>query len=203
MYISKVIELISEYQYQLVDSEIVLTEQAVETYFMRLILIGLRLKGVSYKQAQEIIMNKFVKTDTALDVALNLIDNRKAPIVLEKESIKTISSLFMKFSRPYRNKLEHSGVGGITDTEIIRTCININTAFIREMDYQITSEMGHSAFVEPKEWGARRSGRIFTDTEIDNLKLGGKACRPIKKEEASRKLNEFLSGLDHRLGPRE
>lgn len=199
MYLREVQELISNYQYQFVDSEIVLTEQAVEAYFMRLILIGLRLKGVSYKQAQEIIMNNYVKTETALSVALNLINKDNAQAVLEKESIKTISTLFMKFSRPYRNKLEHSGVGGITDTEIIRTCININTAFIREMEYQITNEMGHSAFAEPKEWGARRSERILTDAEIDNLKLGGRASRPIKKEEASRKYKEFLSALDHRL----
>lgn len=199
MYISTVMELISDYDFKFIDSEIALTEQAVETYFRRLVFIGLRLKGVSYKQAQSVIMNKFIRTDTALKTALRLINKEKAPNVLEKESIKAISGLFMKYSRPYRNMIEHSGVGGITDTQIIRICIDINIFFIKEMEHQIVKELGHSAFVEPKEWGAKRSEKVFSDIEIDNLNLGNKTSRPIKREEANRRLNDFLIGLDHTL----
>ena len=194
MYISKVKELAYDYKYCYKDDEIILTEQAVESFIMRLILIGLRLKGMTYKQSQQVVVSTYIRTKDALPTALRLLDKDKANEILKHNTIKELSDLFFSFSVVYRNKLSHGAIGGISDKRVIEVCIQINTNLIRETEAIIKSVMGHSAFDSPSTWGAGKSSRRFSDAEIDGLRIGGNTTKPIGVDVAIKRLDNLFAG---------
>ena len=124
MYLKTIKELAYKRYTEYSDSDIKESECAVEAYFNRLILIGLRLEGVKYEQCQEIIKNTFIH---------------------EKESLK--------------------------------------------------KHLNHSAFDQPKEWGAKNSQRDFSEEEVAKFKLGKKTAPPIKYEEAKQKFDSIIWGI--------
>ena len=86
-----------------------------EGYLRRLLLIGLRLNAVQYKQAQKIIEFTFLNTPALIEKLFDLISHQT--FIFKEAKTKypdfAISAgLFLKFTSPYRNWLVH----GVYDT---------------------------------------------------------------------------------------
>jgi len=160
------------------------THRAVEGFLARIIFIGLRMKGIKYDQSQKIVRYTFLKVRDSLKKGIELLDGKKSFLIKESKPIDECYDLFLKFSVPYRNKIEHAVIPDIKDEKILKLCININLKFLRSLEQFLQSNFNNSVFDEPKKWGAKRSSRDFTDDEIKIMKLGIKTQEPIKYQEA-------------------
>lgn len=193
MYLKTIKEIAYKRYAKYSDNDIKETECAVEAYFNRLILIGLRLKGVKYEQCQEIIKNTFIHEKDSLKNGLKLICKEQLKDIYSSK-IEKLKELFESFSVVYRNKLVHGAISGVHDKKIAELCVKINKALIQELEKSLNKHLNHSAFDQPKKWGAKNSQRDFTDDEISEFKLGGKTAAPIKYEEAKKEFDFITRG---------
>ena len=194
MYLKTIKELAYKRYTEYSDSDIKESECAVEAYFNRLIFIGLRLQGVKYKQCQEIIKNTFIHEKESLKNGLKLICAEKHE-ALYSTKIDELKDLFEMFSVVYRNKLVHGAISGVHDKKIAELCVKINKVLIQELEKSLKKQLNHSAFDQPKKWGAKTSQRDFTEDEIKRFKLGKEAKNPIKYEEAKQKFDSIMRGI--------
>jgi len=168
-----------------------------EGYLRRLLLIGLRLNSVQYKQAQKIIELTFMNISALLEKVFILISPHK--FTLKDARIKyphfaTSIDLFLKFTSPYRNMLIHGVMDIVPDLELLEYLCRADRQFLIEFEKLLKSEFGRSAFDEPRQWGAQ-IGKLEEDLPavIKRLKLGKVlAGKPMPFNEAKSRLEELL-----------
>ncbi|ADY14188.1 hypothetical protein [Sphaerochaeta globosa] len=165
---------------------------ACEAYFSRLMFIGLRMNGVSYKQAMEATKESFLHIHDTLEKALVLINKEKGPMVFKEENLKTGLQLFVDCSAGYRNKLQHGAIEEINDLNVLKLIIDINLSLIREIEFYLMKYFNQSAFDSPGKWGAKR---IITIQEIDDIRKKFK-LKPGSKIMSFEKSNELFSKIN-------
>lgn len=169
-----------------------------ESYFKRIVFIGLRLKGVQYNQAERIIRTTFMPVRDILRKGLELLDKNKSEQIIEKAAVQNSFNLFLKFSVPYRNLVSHGVLTEIDDQKTLRLLIELNIKMIKEIEHEVGKTFNRSILDEPKKWGARKSNKIFAEDEIRALKLGHDAREPIAIAEA-KKLYEDIYWLHRKI----
>ena len=168
-----------------------------EGYLRRLLLIGLRLNAVQYKQAQKIIELTFMNIHALLEKIFILLSHHK--FTFEEARTKypdfaTLIDLFLKFTSPYRNWLVHGVIDTIRDPELLECMCRADRQVLIEFEKVLKSEFGRSAFDEPRQWGAQ-VGKPEEDLPavIKRLRLGAVlAGKPMPFNEAKSQLEELL-----------
>jgi len=165
--------------------------RACESYFNRIVFIGLRLKGIQYSQAEKIIRTTFMPIRDSLRKGLSLIDEQKGKKIIQQEAVQNSFNLFLGFSAPYRNLVSHGVLTEISDQRTLELLIELNIKMLKEIEHEIGKTFNLSILDEPQKWGARKSKKVFTENEINELKLGHDAREPISIGEAERLYKEI------------
>ena len=147
-----------------------------EGYLRRLLLIGLRLNAVQYKQAQKIIELTFLNNNALLEKVFILLSRKKFTLKeakLKYPDFATSIDLFLKFTSPYRNWLVHGVIDTIHDLELLECLCRADRQFLIEFEKLLKSEFDRSALDAPGHWGALK-GKKEEDLQavIKRLKLG-------------------------------
>ncbi len=192
MYIKDIQEIVtSPLGAEIKTEEFIKTHRAVEGYLKRLLLIGLRLKGMKYKQAQKTISNTFLKNVDLSHKCVQLIDSAKSKTFWTAHAdLKILRNLFLEFSSIYRNKVEHAVIAEIRDEQLLKLLMYVNISFLSAFEKVLKAEFDKSAFSPPTEWGARRSTKTFSETEIAQLRLGSQTRPPKNPDEVINQLNQ-------------
>ena len=162
-----------------------------ESYFNRILFIGLRLKGIKYSQAEGILRTTFIPIRDSLGKGLQLIDDKKSEQILKQKAVQDAYRLFLSFSSPYRNLVSHGVFTEINDKRTLELLVKTNVKLLKELEHELGRVFNHSAFDKPKDWGAKKSNRVYTENEIRELKLGYDAKEPISTNEAEKRYNNI------------
>ncbi len=157
-----------------------------ESYFNRIVFIGLRLKGVQYGQAVKIIRTTYMPVKVSLRKGLDLIDTKKSEGIVQKEAVRDSFNLFIGFSVPHRNLVSHGVLTEINERKTLGLLIELNIKMLKEIEFEIGRTFNHSVLDPPKKWGAGKSNKVFTENEIKGLELGHDAREPISTGEAEK-----------------
>ena len=168
-----------------------------EGYLRRLLLIGLRLNAVQYKQAQKIIELSFLNIHALLEKAIILISHHKINFkgaLAKYPDFATSINLFLNFTSPYRNWLVHGVMDNIGNLELLEYLCRADRQFLIEFEKLLKFEFGRSAFDEPRQWGAQiGKPEENLPTVIKRLKLGKiLAGTPMPFNEAKARLEQLL-----------
>ncbi len=134
----------------------------VEGYLRRLLLIGLRLHEVQYRQAQKIIEFSFLNSFALVEKSFLLLSYHTFTLNQAKKKFPkfaTSTDLFFKFTSPYRNWLVHGVYDTIHDSELLECLCLADRQFIIEFEKVLKDQFNRSAFDKPGDWGARRGKR--------------------------------------------
>lgn len=142
-------------------SEILFIElhRYVEGYLRRLLLIGLRLHEVQYKQAQKIIELTFLNKRALIEKSFTLISYGTFALKQAKKEYPRFAisaDLFFNFTSPYRNWLVHGVHDNIHDPELLECLCRSDRQFIIEFEKILRDQFHRSAFDKPGDWGAQK-----------------------------------------------
>lgn len=158
----------------------------VEAYIKRLMLIGLRLKGVQYDDSVTIVQSVFIPIAKLIDKTLFLIDPSTASehsIIAGLKNKHTnffaLKGLVTDFTSIYRNRLAHGTIENLPDQDLIDCLCHTNKSFFRSFEHLLKTEFGHSAFDKPGDWGAKAGHAASIQTTISKFKLGREAKKPM------------------------
>jgi hypothetical protein len=127
----------------------------VEAVLKRLMLIGLRLKGLQYAQAETIIKTCRTGIKDCLSTVFNLCG-------LDYKALKqygryaVLEDLFLNYSVPCRNLRVHGVSAEYTGPEMLGLLIGIDKAFVEEIQAFLKENGRPSLFDPPGKWGAVR-----------------------------------------------
>lgn len=157
--------------------------RGVEAYLRRLLFIGLRLNGVQYKTASEVVCMSYSNNRDLIKNTIKLISlNTIALEDLEEQNsdFKALLQLFFEFTSVYRNRVFHGVEGEIYDSLTLQYCYLIDKSLIVEFELSLQYFGFKSAFETPKAWGASRSVNPEKfDQVINRLKLGKLSKNPM------------------------
>ena len=107
----------------------------VEGYLRRLLLIGLRLHTVQYKQAQKIIEFTVLSKPALIEKSFALLSHHKFTFQQARKKYPSFAisiDLFFKFTSPYRNWLVHGVYDTIHDPELLECLCRADRQFMIE-----------------------------------------------------------------------
>jgi len=158
----------------------------LEAYIKRVLLISLRINGVKYEESTNIVEKTYVNTAALIDKVFFLLDQtgRKQQDVISdlKNTYKdffVLCELVIKFSAKYRNKLAHGSINELRNPELLNILHHVNTSFFIEFENILKQEYGHSAFEEPRAWGAKRGVNEDISKSAKRLELGKILDEPL------------------------
>ena len=172
---------LTEFQEILKDTT-VSTEQflrvhcCIEELFRRLLLIGLRLKGVQFKESAAISViyysNKRIET---MEMILKYcgIDYKE---MRKFRNFEILQTLYLQFTSRHRNRLMHGEALTYSDKELLELLISVDKSFIGEIQAYLTSISKPSIFDTPAKWGAKKG--IKADIKKVYRDLFGKDMKP-------------------------
>jgi hypothetical protein len=150
--------------------------KGVEGYIRRLLFIGLRLNGVKYETASEVINMSYLNNRELLKKTVELVTrntNTLTGFENHNSDFKEIINLFFDFTSIYRNRVIHGVYENINDQTILKHCYYIDKYLIEEFEYTLNSLGYNSAFDQPNAWGAiRATGTETFNQVITRLRLG-------------------------------
>lgn len=168
----------------------------IEGYIKRVYLIGLRLKGVQYKNSVKIIEGTYIPTASLIDKVLFLLNENDGKQQQYISSLKIshpeffqMNDLVSKFTAPYRNRLAHGTIEELKDQELVNWLCHINRSFFKLFEILLIKEFGHSAFDEPRKWGAKRGVPEKIEDTVNNLKLGNIVTEPMSLASVQKSLH--------------
>ena len=136
------------------DSHFLKVHYYSEGYLKRLLFIGLRLNGVQYKTAQQIIVKYHEPLGNMIEQAWNQVG--LSCVTIRKDNrYKMIEDYFLHFSAKFRNYRVHGIYDKLNDDELLRILIAIDRNYIYTCEAIIERNGKPSAFSTPGSWGAR------------------------------------------------
>ena len=183
---------------KLTEKDFLQSHRFVEGYSKRLLLIGLRLRGVRYRVATRATEAAKIFTDSTFKKAFELITDSKDSfqnIIEQNVSLKALWKLFREFARPHRNSIIHGSRDSYSDQSMLKYLVFVDKAFIWELDKAIQCKYGNSAFDKPTQWlkpelltwlsneSKRSQGlRLSFSEVIRHFSLGGQpALEPMRQ----------------------
>ena len=151
----------------------------VEGYLKRVIIIGLRLKGVQYKNAEFIVKRIQIDISTTIEKSWFLLDRTSSGhnnyingLKSRHPDLFVLKETFVGFSSKYRNQVAHGIVGQISSQDAIDLLCHVDLSFYKKIEIMLKTEHGHSAFDSPRIWGASRGIDEPHVTTAERLGLG-------------------------------
>ncbi|EJE8694702.1 hypothetical protein M5264_004115 [Vibrio vulnificus] len=151
----------------------------MEGYLKRVLLIGLRLKSVKYKDAEFIVDRIHLDIASTIDKCLYLLDGSGSTQGVYINGLKArhsdlfvLINIFVKFCSKYRNQVAHGIIGDISSQEALDVLCHVNLSLYKEFERVLMAEHSCSAFDEPKAWGASRGRDEDHLVTITRLRLG-------------------------------
>lgn len=131
----------------------------IESYFKRLLMIGLRNNGVQYKCASKVADRFHSQPSDLIKKVWKLI---KIDIKdLEKDKNYTaINNCHLNFTSVYRNQRLHGVIPKIENKELLELLIKVDKAYIQMIENNLRKLKNASCFNSPKEWGIKKKGTI-------------------------------------------
>ena len=168
--------LISQNPLNLTTDDFIKIHKSFEGYIRRLLLIGLRLNGVKYETAQDVVKMSYLNNRDLIKITIELI-TKKTKSLNDFEThnfdLKELLELFFDFTTIYRNLVIHGVYESINDAIILKHCYFIDKFLIEEFESTLNSLNYKSAFDKPSEWGAPRTTSNETiEQVIRRLRLG-------------------------------
>jgi len=168
----------------------------IEAYIKRILLIGLRLNGIKYKQSTIIVESTYLNTANLIEKVLFLLDqsDSKQNIIIEKlkknhVDFFVLKELLIKFSSKYRNWLAHGTIIELKDTELINYLCHVNKSFFKEFEKLLKIEFSHSAFEKPGDWGGMEED---IETAAKRLGLGKILDKPLTLQTVINRLSNTI-----------
>jgi len=162
------------------------THTHLEAYIKRVMLIGLRLRGVQYENSVKIVESTYITTANLIGIVLWLVDRsgkNKKDILVDLENkypdFFALKNLVLMFSAIYRNRLAHGTIAELHDQSLIGLLCHVNRSFFLAFEKLLTSEYGHSAFNKPGDWGALPGFPESIDKTVKRLSLGSIVKAPM------------------------
>jgi len=179
-------KLLSDQTSEFQSDEFLLLHRYAEAYLKRVLLIGLRLRGVQYKSSVIIVENTYLTTRALIPKCMMLLmhgSTKQADVekmLLSKyPDFQKLQKLFLEFTSKYRNILAHGLIDEIKDAELLGTLCLSNKRFIQCFESVLQNEFGHSAFDPPKNWGAIRGRVEVIEKTVSRLRLGSITSKPM------------------------
>jgi len=151
-----------------------------------LLLIGLRLQGLQFKDAEAISESYYTnRRREHLKIIVEFCGlNYKE--LLSFKNFNELLELFFQFTSRHRNRLMHGVALVYTDEELLKLLISIDKKFIQDLEAFLKHAGKPSFFDPPGKWGAVR-GKKADINEICKKLLGGKMPLPptYNKKKAS------------------
>jgi len=151
----------------------------MEGYLKRVLFIGLRLKGVQYKNAEFIVSKIQLDIATAIGKSWFFLDqsgSKNGAFIKALESkhpdLFILKEVFITFCSRYRNQVAHGLIGQISGQDAIDLLCHVNLSFYKAIEAMLQAEFSCSAFDTPTLWGASRSLNEGHATTIARLSLG-------------------------------
>jgi hypothetical protein len=172
----------------------------IEAYIKRILLIGLRLNGIKYKEATTIVESTYINTAKLIEKVLFLLDQSKSnqqqviiELKIKHKEFFVLKELLLKFSSKYRNWLAHGTISELKHPELIRYLCHINKSFFKEFESLLKIEHGNSAFDKPRDWGAKRGVDEEIGTSAKRLGLGKILDQPMTLQA----VKKLLTGINY------
>lgn len=169
----------------------------LEGYVKRVMLIGLRLKGVQYENSRKIVESTYISTANLIEKVLVLLDQsgRKHNAVITglkktHSGFFELKDLVLKFTSVYRNRLAHGTIGELKDQDLIDYLCHINRSFYKEFEQLLKKEYGHSAFERPGDWEAKNGIQEKIENTVKRLSLGSIVKDPMSVKQVIVKLGK-------------
>ena len=164
----------------------------VEELFRRLLLIGLRLQGVQYKESELISENYYNRDQNEkLKLALKYC-NINYQDLLKYNNFNELQMLYLKFTCRHRNKLMHGVALTYNDNDLLKLLITVDRSFILEIESFFEHIKKPSIFAKPSKWGAKKG--IKKDASKIYKELLGKNM-PLPHEYTKNKVNLIMKKL--------
>ncbi|GAB3535757.1 hypothetical protein GCM10027342_53680 [Photobacterium alginatilyticum] len=171
------------------------THVHLEGYVKRVMLIGLRLRGVQYENSIKIVDSTYITTANLIEKVLWLVDKkgRGQNVVLDDLKSRyadffSLKDTVLKFSAIYRNRLAHGTIAELKDQEMIDTLCHVNKSFFQSFEQLLIAEHGNSALDKPADWGAKRGTPEAPELTVKRLKLGSLVKSPMTLSDVKAKL---------------
>lgn len=155
------------------------THTHLEAYVKRVMLIGLRLRGVQYKNSVKVVESTYITTARLIDKALWLIDasgKNQTDLVADLKNkhpdFFALKDLVLGFSAIYRNRLAHGTIAELHDQAVIDLLCHVNRSFFISFEKLLIAEHSRSAFNKPGDWGALPGSPELIETTVTRLSLG-------------------------------
>jgi len=163
-----------------------------EAIWKRLLLIGLRLNEVQYKEAELISDNYYdYKKDNYMKTILELC-GLKYNELLSFGCFKELLELYIYFSCRHRNRLLHGDALTYSDKDLLELLITVDKCFIDEINAFLKEKGKPTVFASPGKWGAKQGERMErTKIYKDFLKKKMKEHTTIKRKDAERILKNL------------
>jgi hypothetical protein len=133
------------------DADFLETHICVEGLLKRVLLIGLRVRGVQYRDARQFIKvynpGGLKKT---IPKTLKLLDITPGP------KLRELTELVVEVTAKYRNLRVHGIRGPFNDTAFLKLLINIDREFMIELRRIVQQEKGADIFDKPAKFGAAK-----------------------------------------------
>ncbi len=162
------------------------THTHLEAYIKRVMLIGLRLRGVQYENSVKIVDSTYITTAKLIDKALWLVDGsgqNQSTIITDLKNrypdFFALKGLVLGFSAIYRNRLAHGTISELHDQAVMELLCHVNRSFFNEFEMLLISEHGHSAFNKPGDWGALPGLSESIEKTANRLALGTIVKAPV------------------------
>ena len=153
-----------EKDYDATDVAYLQCQGMFEAYIKRLLFISLRLHGIQYQYAREIITDtsQHMKMSQVIGYSINRMLKEKGggrryeDLRKSDKRLEGLQGCVIKFCRPVRNKIAHGAKQNL-NPELLTLCSKITQEFVRRIEYNLKKHAGLSALDTPGEWGAERS----------------------------------------------
>lgn len=161
----------------------------VEAVIRRLFFIGLRVKGVQYRIAQEFVQEcppGGLRNHIPLVLGFCEVDYNE---LKKSGNYYDLETLFFEFARCYRNRRVHGLSLAITDTELLKLLIAIDKSYVNELMRTLKNLGKPSLFDNPGKWGAKRQQKKDIPVELQKL-FKRRSEAPMPREKAEKMLKE-------------
>lgn len=167
----------------------------LEAYVKRVLLIGLRLKGVQYNNAVKVVESTYLHTSKLIEVALCMIDQSGKTEVNIISDLKSSNPDFfvlkdavLNFSSIYRNRLAHGTISELNDQEMINWLCHVNLSFVKSFEQVLCNSHSCSAYEKPSDWGAVPGISETIEKTVGRLSLGKIIKKPLSLNEVKSRL---------------
>jgi hypothetical protein len=151
----------------LTAQDVIAAHRAAEHYVRRLFFVALRVNDVQYQSAENIVeltrqttyFQVFTKSIVLLLPTLTAPDSSKKQLdfdafMAQQPDLSPLFNAFIAFATPVRFRLAQ-GNDEENRAAAYRLAYHISKSLVTEIERVLLTEFGHSAFEQPKNWGAR------------------------------------------------